>query len=226
MQNYDMQEVESMVDMIAGRNVDFLNEYQKCNSGGNNTTLFIISMTRLKASFDAAMLLMENGFFVEVSCVFRMILEQLSWGCYLFSIPELQSIQSIKYEKLVKQPQKTDGYLQTAMGEKRLGKLYGDLSAQAHLIPIEMMRYLEIDETSGKVDIVFRSKNQSEGEITTLLLLSLLYTEVTWKGINHFWFAAETPHDDFKNRYTDWYTEVLGQLVNLTTSQDSPSQDV
>ena len=55
------------------------------HNGENDYTrkLFTVSMGRLYTSFKAAVSLLDNGFFIEVTPVFRLILEQLAWGLFV-----------------------------------------------------------------------------------------------------------------------------------------------
>ena len=67
------------------------------DNGENNLMkqLFVLSLGRLSTSFKSAALLLNNGFFVEVISIFRLIIEQLAWGCYLMTEKDESKIEKI-----------------------------------------------------------------------------------------------------------------------------------
>ena len=81
MPNNGLEALENTVNSVIGQNLAYLQEYAQIRPDGFVKTLFSFSMIRLKASFEAAMLLIRNGYYIELSSVFRMIYEQLSWEC-------------------------------------------------------------------------------------------------------------------------------------------------
>lgn len=218
MGNNCIEELENTADGIISQNLDFLREYAQIRSEGFKKALFTFSMIRLKASFEASMLLMKNGYFIELSSVFRLILEQLSWGCYLFSTDESQA--SLDFSK-IKSPQQTISCLKTTLNSNTYGQLYGLLSEGAHLPLKEITRYIDKHADDYKVDIIFQAEKADSDDISILLLLIGTYVEVTCKGINHFGFENKAQENDFNKRYNDWYKEVALHLSELMLS-DAP----
>lgn len=217
MQSNSIESLENTVNSIIYRNLDFLREYTKIRSEGFKKALFTFSMIRLKASFEAAMLLMRNGYFIELSSVFRLIFEQLSWECYLFSENEIQTQSDLTK---LKSPQETVSYLKTALNMNSLGQVYGLLSTEAHLSVKKIMRYLDMSASNGRVDIIFQSEDIDRDDISLLLLLVGAYVEVTSKGIKHFGFVNKSYEDDFRKRYDEWHKGVVIQLSELMFSND------
>lgn len=217
MQNNSIEAIENTVNSIIGQNLDFLQEYAQIRSEGFQKALFTFSMIRLKASFEAAMLLMRNGYFIELLSVFRLIFEQLSWECYLFSENEIQTQSDLTK---LKSPQETVSYLKTVLNMNSLGQVYGLLSTEAHLSVKKIMRYLDMGAGNGRVDIIFQSEETDRDDISMLLLLTGTYAEVTRKGISHFGFVNKAQEDDFTKRYDVWYKEVVTQLSKLIISND------
>ena len=217
MDNNCIDELESTVDGIISQNLDFLQEYAQIRSEGFKKVLFTFSMVRLKASFEAAMLLMRNGFYIELSSVFRLIFEQLSWECYLFSENEIQAQSDLPK---LKSPQETVSYLKTALKMNSLGQVYGILSTEAHLSVKKIMRYLDIHADECKADIIFQAEEVDDDDISMLLLLVGTYVEVTSIGIKRFGFSNKTHEADFSKRYDDWNKEVIRQLSKLMLSND------
>lgn len=173
-------------------NTKIINEYLKNNNAKKgNMGLFFVAMVRLSTSFKAATLLLNNGFFIEVVSVFRLILEQLAWGSFLLVEEDDEKVRKNRTQSNVK-------YLKEQLGEK-FGALYGDMSSVAHLEPNEIGRYLQNDENE-QIAVRDRSGKECEGETRTLLELFDGYCDLLWKGINHFGIVEEEIE-----YYTDWH---------------------
>ena len=209
--------LENTVNSIIGQNLDYLQEYTQIRPDGFIKTLFTFSMIRLKASFEASMLLMRKGYYIELSSVFRMIFEQLSWECYLFTVNE---IQIKKDPTKLRSPQETISFLKTTLNRDIYGQVYGILSTEAHLSVKRIMRYLDIHAGECKADIIFQTEEVDDDDISMLLLLVGTYVEVTSLGIKCFGFSTKTQEDDFTQRYDDWYKGVIRQLSKLILSND------
>ncbi|MBQ7578672.1 MAG: hypothetical protein IJT21_10460 [Synergistaceae bacterium] len=155
--------------------------------------LFTLAMTRLYTSFKAAVILLNNGFFLEVNPVFRMILEQLGWAAYLL---QEKNIDNIKKNRV----QHNINHLKTLLNDKRLGELYGYLSGKSHLEPSEINSYAAVNNDNQTVMIRDRSGKISE-EIT-VILFSLLesYAKIVWLGLKHFGFRNVE-----RQYFEDWY---------------------
>lgn len=217
MANTSMVELENTVDGIINQNLEFLQEYTQIRPDGFIKTLFSFSMIRLKASFEAAMLLMRKGYYIELSSIFRLIFEQLSWECYLFTVDE---IQIKKDPSKLRSPQETVSFLKTALKRNVYGQVYGILSTEAHLSVKKIMRYLDIHADECKADIIFQAEEVDDDDISMLLLLVGTYVEVTSIGIKCFGFSNKTLEADFIKRYDDWYKEGIRQLSKLILSND------
>jgi len=133
-------------------------------------------------SFKAATLLLNNGFFVEVVFILRLIIEQLAWGSFLLVEEDEEKIRKNRTQSNV-------GYLKEQLGEN-YGILYGYLSSEAHLEPKEIEKYLRKDEEE-QIAVRDRSGKECEGETNTLLVLLDGYCELLWKGMNHFGIMEE-----------------------------------
>ena len=215
--NKRIEIIEKNVKSIINQNLEFVQEYAKNKPDGFEKTLFLISVIRLKASFEAAILLMNNGYFVELSSIFRLIVEQLSWGCYLCSTDEIQTKSDINK---LKSPQQTISYLKSALQSNAYGQLYGMLSAETHLPVKEIMRYLNMGVGEGGIEIILQSGIADKDEISLLLLLTGIYTDVVRRGIKRFGFADKIQEDEFTKRYDDWHKGVVLQLSDLMLSNE------
>lgn len=157
--------------------------------GGLGKELFFAGMIRITSSFQSAAILLRHGFYVEVMSIFRMILEQLAWGCYL--------IKETDESKILKnRTQSNAKYLKEVLGDD-FGKLYGYLSSEAHLEPKEIGKYLQ--STEDGIYIKGCSGKQCKEETTTFLLLLKAYGRVAWYAMNYFGIP-----DGFANYYHDW----------------------
>ena len=162
------------------------------DNGENNLMkqLFVLSLGRLSTSFKSAALLLNNGFFVEVISIFRLIIEQLAWGCYLMTEKDESKIEKNRTQSNIK-------YLKDQLGED-YGTLYGYLSSEAHLEPKEISKYLHRNENT--IAVRDRSGKECEEDTGTLLILLQAYGEVIWQGMNYFGIS-----EDDMPYYQDWY---------------------
>lgn len=177
---YEM--VRHVIVDCAVRNTKIIDEYLKSSKvQKSNKDLFFVALGRLSTSFKAATLL-NNGFFVEVVSILRLIIEQLAWGSFLLVEEDEEKIRKNRTQSNV-------GYLKEQLGEN-YGILYGYLSSEAHLEPKEIGKYLRKDEEE-QIAVRDRSGKECEGETNTLLVLLDGYCELLWKGMNHFGIMEE-----------------------------------
>ncbi len=178
---YEM--VRHVIVDCAVRNTKIIDEYLKSSKvQKSNKDLFFVALGRLSTSFKAATLLLNNGFFVEVVSILRLIIEQLAWGSFLLVEEDEEKIRKNRTQSNV-------GYLKEQLGEN-YGILYGYLSSEAHLEPKEIGKYLRKDEEE-QIAVRDRSGKECEGETNTLLVLLDGYCELLWKGMNHFGIMEE-----------------------------------
>lgn len=178
---YEM--VRHVIVDCAVRNTKIIDEYLKSSKvQKSNKDLFFVALGRLSTSFKAATLLLNNGFFVEVVFILRLIIEQLAWGSFLLVEEDEEKIRKNRTQSNV-------GYLKEQLGEN-YGVLYGYLSSEAHLEPKEIEKYLRKDEEE-QIAVRDRSGKECEGETNTLLVLLDGYCELLWKGMNHFGIMEE-----------------------------------
>lgn len=178
---YEM--VRHVIVDCAVRNTKIIDEYLKSSKvQKSNKDLFFIALGRLSTSFKAATLLLNNGFFVEVVSILRLIIEQLAWGSFLLVEEDEDKIRKNRTQSNV-------GYLKEQLGEN-YGILYGYLSSEAHLEPKEIGKYLRKDEEE-QIAVRDCSGKECEGETNTLLVLLDGYCELLWKGMNHFGIMEE-----------------------------------
>ena len=191
-----------IVDCAVG-NTKIVDEYLKSNKIEKlNKALFFIAMGRLSTSFKAATMLLNSGFFVEVVAVLRLIIEQLAWGSFLLVEENEKKIKENRTQRDV-------GYLRQQLGEE-YGKLYGDLSSEAHLEPKAIGKYLHMDEEEQIAAVRDRSGEKCKDETITLLKLFNGYCKLLWKGMNHFGIL-----EDELEYYTDWYNTTLQMVVHM-----------
>ena len=178
---YEM--VRHVIVDCAVRNTKIIDEYLKSSKvQKSNKDLFFVALGRLSTSFKVATLLLNNGFFVEVVFILRLIIEQLAWGSFLLVEEDEEKIRKNRTQSNV-------GYLKEQLGEN-YGILYGYLSSEAHLEPKEIEKYLRKDEEE-QIAVRDRSGKECEGETNTLLVLLDGYCELLWKGMNHFGIMEE-----------------------------------
>lgn len=178
---YEM--VRHVIVDCAVRNTKIIDEYLKSSKvQKSNKDLFFVALGRLSTSFKAATLLLNNGFFVEVVFILRLIIEQLAWGSFLLVEEDEEKIRKNRTQSNV-------GYLKEQLGEN-YGILYGYLSSEAHLEPKEIEKYLRKDEEE-QIAVRDRSGKECEGETNTLLVLLDGNCELLWKGMNHFGIMEE-----------------------------------
>lgn len=170
--------VQIISKVIDNFGVDIKEEDINISAGEN---LFFLSASRLKETFKSAVILLQNGFFVEILPLFRLIHEQLCWLCYLLQETEEKNIFKNKTQSNVK-------YLKSVLGNEH-GKLYGQLSSEAHLEPETINKYIKIEE--DKVYIKGRSGKKCSEEIPTLILLFETYVRVIYHGFKQIKLCSE-----------------------------------
>lgn len=158
-------------------------------TNGLSQELFVAGMIRIVSSFQSAAILLRHGFYVEVMPIFRMILEQLAWGCYLIKETDESKISKNR-------TQSNTTYLKEILGND-FGRLYGHLSSEAHLEPSQIRKYVHAEK--DEIHIKVRSGKQCKDEVETLLLLLKAYGRVIYSGIEHFGIP-----DEFTSYYHDW----------------------
>ena len=154
---------------------------------------FTTSMNRLQASFKAAVILLNHGFFVEAIPIYRLIFEQLAFGAFLLCETDEDKIMK-------NQVQKNVSHLKTVLDDERIGKLYSYLSSEAHLEPKEIDKYVFYDENDNSIVVKNRSGIECDKETGTLLFLIEIYGEIIWQGLNYFGFTVPN-----KSYFEDWY---------------------
>ena len=144
-------------------------------------TLFIVSMERLSTSFKASVLLLNSGFFVEVLPIFRLIYEQLAWGCYLVKVKETDE------KKIMENHTQSDvRYLKDVMKNNDYGKLYSYFSKETHLEPDSINKYLYNDSENGQIGVKNRSGEKCNEATVILILLLKMFGDVIWSGMEQF----------------------------------------
>lgn len=159
--------------------------------------LFVSAMQRLQTAFKSAVLLLNHGFFVEVVPIFRLIMEQLAFGCYLMNEDNPEKIKTNQTQSDIK-------YLKKVLNENKYGILYGYLSKEAHLEPDAMGKYIRVDEERGITAIRDRSGEECKKETITLILFLRAFARVVWEGMN-VWGFPETG----KEYFDDWFKSQM-----------------
>lgn len=167
--------------------------------------LFMVAMQRLSTSFQATVLLLNSGFFVEVVPVLRQIYEQLCWACYL-----AQETDDADDTKLIKQQtQSCVKFLKTALS-KDYGSLYGSLSKEAHLEPDSIGKYLQEESSNNVIKIKRRSGEGCNEATLQLILLLRIFGEVLHYGMENFGYPKTG-----NSYFNAWYGTHLTMCDNL-----------
>jgi len=169
-------------------------------------SLFFIAMIRLKESFKSCIILIRNGFFVEVITVLRLIYEQLCWAIFVIDEKSEEMIKKNKTSANTK-------YLKEKINEE-YGKLYGFLSEEAHLAPDTIFKYLS--NKDDEIYILGRSAIKCKEEVISLLQLYKIYIEVFSYSVNkHFNLSTDDKsyYNDFINIQFVLCTELVQNLT-------------
>ena len=186
------EKVRDIIVKCAVKNTKIIEKYLKeSKTQTSNKELFFIALGRLSTSFKAATSLLNNGFFVEVVPILRLMIEQLAWGSFLLVEEDEEKIIKNRTQSNVR-------YLKEQLG-KQYGELYGELSGEAHLEPREIGKYLQVNEKEGQMAVRDRSGKECENETLTLLVLFDGYCELVWKGMEYFGVGEEREY--YKDNY-------------------------
>jgi len=128
---------------------------------------FFMVMGRLKSSFQSAVILLRNGFFIEVSTIYRLIFEQLCWALYVVDEDDFEQIKGKSVTKTVRCMEKVN---------PEYKKLYSLYSREAHIDPKNISDYL--NQSAHGIDVMGRSGKRCNAKTVDLILLMKIYSEV------------------------------------------------
>lgn len=156
---------------------------------------YFASMTRLRDSFKAVIILCDRSLFIEMMPILRLIYEQLCWCCYVIDELDEEKIKSNWTTKNTK-------YLKEKISES-YGKLYSTLSSEAHMAPNQTGKFIESITDDG---ILFnaRSSKKAKMDIPWIIQLYHIYIQVFEYGIKHFGIKKE-----YYQEYIDYQIEVV-----------------
>lgn len=117
------------------------------------------ALIRLETSFKAAKALIKRGYNFEALGVCRLILEQIAWA---YSVHELEGEMVFKIH-----PTKSIAELKRLL--PNIGRLYGLLSDEAHIVPRLTPRYIRFKEPCPQVVLA----TTEEGVWSAFILLQL-----------------------------------------------------
>lgn len=190
--------VSRAVDTVKQIIVDFYKDIIKTNltlTIGENQ--YFLSLVRLNNSFKSAIVLCNDGFFLEMMPILRMIFEQLSLCCYVIDEPN--------DDKIIKNKVTDDiSCLKTKINPK-YGELYGLLTKETHLAPDQTGVYSTVIDYQTIISYN-RSGKKAKENIPLLIELYYIYVQVFKYGLEHF------------NRYDNYYKEFYNtetQLIDL-----------
>ncbi|MCU1487399.1 MAG: hypothetical protein JWN67_4145 [Actinomycetia bacterium] len=126
-----------------------------------------MSLVRLQNTFQAALLLVRQGLHFEAFALQRMILEQLAWAVAIHE-DESESIFDVR-------PHKSIPSLKALF--PLVGKLYGELSETAHIMPDTTLRYVSRAE-DGQLFVHHRQRGLAWADAVRLLLLVHVFAVV------------------------------------------------
>ncbi|MEK5230754.1 DUF5677 domain-containing protein [Lysinibacillus sp. FSL K6-0232] len=130
--------------------------------------LFLGCLSRLIASFESAVIMLKFGYYIEVSSIYRVIYEQLSWACFLLQAKDEEEVKRKKVTDCIKYLKKLN---------PKYGKLYGLYSNEVHLNLSEVASYYHVDG-SQNISIQSRSGKKSTEKEIDLYALSRIVLEV------------------------------------------------
>ncbi|MBL0386918.1 hypothetical protein JJB07_09655 [Tumebacillus sp. ITR2] len=170
---------------------------------------FLFAYTRLTSSFMSAVTLLKQGFFIEVSAVYRVIYEQICWAYYIFD----KDMELIKKTK----PASTVGFIKEIHGD--YAKLYGMYSEETHINFEVTKNYLKIGENG--IGVRMRSGASCEEKTFDLLLLSKMYIEILYTCIDKKLNAPDVDKIEIKQMLVgrlEFIKILLSQYTNEKSS--------
>jgi hypothetical protein len=127
------------------------------------------AMVRLPITFRLAALTVRQGFHFECAVLCRMILEQLAW---VVAVRPLMDKRIFSFE-----PHRCIGALRRIFPQA--GKLYGQLSEAAHIVPERTLRYIEFNrEDAQGPSVTLMSFDFAKVDACMMLLLADMYAVV------------------------------------------------
>ncbi|GLC31172.1 hypothetical protein [Clostridium omnivorum] len=148
---------------------------------------FLVAMIRLKATFQSSVILLRNGYYMEVSTVFRLIYEQLCWSCYAVEQTHINNIKDKSVTKTIKYIKKIND---------RYPELYSIFSREAHIDPKIIKDYLR-EESSG-VKVLNRSGKECREKTIYLILLIKIYVEIIQYSLEKHLILSNDKNKEFQ----------------------------
>lgn len=153
-----------LTTLIIGTAKEFSRVMQKFKLNKSNQISYL-TMGRLPSTFQSANILIKNGFYFETKCLFRVILEQISYGY------KCSGFDENKVDKL--QPQKCISDLKELF--EHAGQLNGLFSKYIHIN--KNIWYDFFDEENH---IISRSGNRSKLDVLPFTFLAEMYIVVLY----------------------------------------------
>jgi hypothetical protein len=163
---------------------------------------------RLAASFEAAILLIRNGFYIEANTIFRLVYEQLCYCIELFD-KSAEDLNSIKVTKSIKSIKKLN---------PKYKNLYGYLSSLTHL-NIDDIVYNCVEDLCLKIDNKNRIQInviQKENELnkTNILLLSCLLI-IFYEVALYLLSQSNTNNELIVKKLKKKYSSILTIMIDI-----------
>lgn len=159
------------------------------------------ALCRLEATFKAAYGLIRREYIFEVDALSRLVLEQIAWSRVAFSKND-NSVFSLNPTKCISE---LKAFYPSA------GRLYGELSAWAHISPDIAANYVHFHNAG--ISVVKRSPQNSAAAGRRLLELSVLYATACSDL-----FALREGND-----YAHWSSELEGLCRSYEDSGATPA---
>ncbi|MEC1720152.1 hypothetical protein [Schinkia azotoformans] len=185
-----LSDVDIVLDTIVKSTaicIDYFCKTIKVVELNHGQNFFLLAMSRLKSSFESAVLLLRFGYYIEVSTVFRMIYEQLCWACFVIEQSNEKTIINQSVTKTVKYLKKVN---------EEYGKLYNLYSQEAHIDPKVVGSYLK--EIDGKTHVRMRSGEECNNKTLDLILLAKIYIDVLEYAVDKYFSLKENNKIELK----------------------------
>jgi len=137
------------------------------NRGSQTEAAFVAdsAMIRLQNTFRGAVILIKSHLHFETSALLRLIVEQMAWAW---------AIHRYEGDYWELEPQGCIRQLKIILPD--IGRMYGQLSESAHVIPPTTLRYIR--SSPDKITVYFAVPSQSAQDLLTLLRLAADFASV------------------------------------------------
>jgi len=194
---------DSIVTWIMSTSKQFAKEIDCNNEKRAGLIVAVATLLRLVATFQAASVLIKDGFHCETIYLFRVILEQIAYAYKCSTITVDDEIKKIQAQKCISELKNI---------HKEAGRMNGLFSNYIHHHADTWNSFIKQDTVQDLTFVINRSGKESKKNVIFLLSLSVIYFDVIY--------------DIYKNNADSKSKDFLSKLVYIDKLHKKAKRDL